>query len=69
MPTREWSFGDKVVHAQKPEWGVGLVTGASGTTHEGQPCQRVVVRFERAGVKTLSTAIADLRPAADAAEM
>jgi hypothetical protein len=65
MTTREWSYGDKVIHAGKPEWGVGQVTGASGTIHEGKPCQRVVVRFERAGVKTLSTAIADLRPASE----
>lgn len=65
MTTREWSYGDKVVHAGKPEWGIGLVTGASGAVHEGKPCQRVVVRFERAGVKTLTTAIAELRPASD----
>jgi hypothetical protein len=65
MMTREWSYGDKVVHAGKPEWGIGQVTGASGTMHEGKPCQRVVVRFERAGVKTLSTAFAELRPASE----
>lgn len=66
MTTKEWSYGDKVIHAGKPEWGIGQVTGASGATHEGKPCQRVVVRFERAGVKTLSTAFAELRPAAEA---
>jgi hypothetical protein len=66
MTTREWSYGDKVIHAGKPEWGVGQVTGASGAVHEGKPCQRVVVRFERAGVKTLSTAFAELRPASEA---
>ena len=65
MTTREWSYGDKVVHTGKPEWGVGLVTGASGAVHEGRPCQRVVVRFERAGVKTLSTAFAELKPASE----
>lgn len=65
MAMREWSYGDRVVHSGKPEWGVGLVTGASGTTHEGRPCQRVVVRFERAGVKTLSTAFAELKPASE----
>ena len=65
MTTREWSYGDKVVHAGKPEWGIGLVTGASEAVHEGTPCQRVVVRFERAGVKTLSTAFAELKPASD----
>jgi hypothetical protein len=63
MATRAWSFGDKVVHATKPEWGIGVVTGASDVVHEGTPCQRVVVRFERVGVKTLSTAFAELRPA------
>lgn len=63
MGTRAWSFGDKVVHATKPEWGIGVVTGASEVVHEGKPCQRVVVRFERAGVKTLSTAFAELREA------
>jgi hypothetical protein len=66
MTTREWSYGDKVVHTGKPEWGIGLVTGASGAVHEGKPCQRVVVRFERAGVKTLSTAFAELKPASEA---
>lgn len=30
-------------------------------THEGSPCQRVSVRFERAGLKSLSTAVAELR--------
>ncbi len=33
--------------------------------HEGKPCQRLSIRFERAGTKTISTAFADLRPASE----
>jgi hypothetical protein len=67
MPVTQWSFGDKVVHAGKPEWGTGLVTAAAKTVHEGKPCQRLTIRFDRAGLKTISTAIADLREATTAA--
>lgn len=63
MQSKSWSYGDKVVHDKRPEWGVGTVTGAAAATHDGKPCQRLTIRFERAGVKTLSTAIADLRNA------
>lgn len=64
MSTTQWSYGDKVVHAAKPEWGHGIITAAAATQHEGKPCQRVTVRFDRAGIKVLSTAIAELRTAA-----
>lgn len=57
---REWSFGDRVVHAKRPEWGAGVVTAAQKIVHEGIPCQRLTIRFDRAGVKTLSTAVAEL---------
>lgn len=66
MATIMWSFGDRVVHTQKPEWGAGVVTTAQGSVHEGQPCQLVTIRFERAGIKTLSTAVAALVPASEA---
>ncbi len=55
--------GDTVVHAGKPEWGPGDVLAVEGASHEGKPVQRVTVRFARAGLKTLSTAFAELRPA------
>lgn len=61
--TREWKSGDKVRHAGKPEWGVGNVISADGALQDGSPCQRLTVRFDRAGNKTLSTAFADIRPA------
>ncbi|MFO0831209.1 MAG: DUF3553 domain-containing protein [Phycisphaerales bacterium] len=58
--------GDTVVHSGKPEWGPGDVLSVEGVMHEGKPVQRVTVRFARAGLKTLSTAFADLRPAPSA---
>jgi hypothetical protein len=61
--TRQWSFGDRVVHAQRPEWGTGVISTAANAQHEGQPCQMLTIRFERAGLKTLSTAFANLLPA------
>lgn len=65
--SRQWSFGDRVLHAQRPEWGTGVVTNAANAQHEGQPCQMLTVRFDRAGLKTLSTAFAMLMPATESA--
>jgi hypothetical protein len=65
--SRQWSFGDRVLHAHRPEWGTGVVTNAANAQHEGQPCQMLTVRFDRAGLKTLSTAFALLLPATEAA--
>ena len=59
----EWKRGDKVIHKSRPEWGVGEVTGVDRDTQDGQPCQRLTIRFARAGLKTLSTAFATLGPA------
>lgn len=59
----EFKFGDRVVHATRPEWGQGVVTSATLDTVEGKSCQRLTIRFDRAGLKTLSTALASLRPA------
>lgn len=60
MTSKQWSFGDRVIHTLKPEWGAGVVTTATNTTHEGKACQSLTIRFERAGVKTISTAFANL---------
>lgn len=56
-----FSIGDRVIHAKKPEWGSGPVTAASNTNHEGKPCQRLTIRFDRAGLKTISTAFAPIQ--------
>ena len=63
MPPQAYAFGDRLTHAAKPEWGIGEVVAAQSVQQNGVACQRLQVRFERAGLKTLSTAIADLRPA------
>jgi len=60
-----FSIGDQVVHAGKPEWGGGSVVSAAATNHEGKPCQRLSVRFSRAGLKTVLTGIAPIQPAAE----
>ncbi len=42
------------------------MSSATRTTQDGKPCQLLTIRFERAGVKTISTAFANLIPAEDA---
>lgn len=70
MPLQhEYKFGDRVVHTGKPEWGSGVVSAAVAQVQDGKACQRLTIRFERAGVKTLSTAFATLRPADEAPEI
>lgn len=66
MAGRNFAKGDSVIHTGKPEWGPGDVMSAEGQLHEGKPCQRLTIRFSRAGLKTISTAFADLRPASEA---
>lgn len=63
MAPRTWTVGDEVRHAGRPEWGIGRVAKADGATHNGVACQRLTVKFDRAGLKTLSTAFASLEPA------
>lgn len=61
-----WVKGDKVVHAARPEWGPGEVLQADAASQDGKPCQRLIIRFQRAGMKTISTAFAELSHAGDA---
>ncbi len=61
-PTR-FEAGDRVIHEGRPEWGAGHVSRAAADSHEGRPCQRLTIRFERAGVKTISTGVAPIRAA------
>ena len=64
--TRTFQFGDRVVHHARPEWGIGVVTNAQKILADGSAAQRLTVRFEREGMKTVSTAHADIRPAGEA---
>ncbi len=64
MAAISWSFGDRVTHADRPEWGVGQITSVQPIVVEGRPSQRLTIRFERAGIKTLAAAVANIRKAA-----
>lgn len=68
MSDSNWKAGDRVRHPERPEWGVGTVTKAEPAAHQGTRCQRLTIRFELGGLKTLSTAFAKLRPADNAGE-
>jgi hypothetical protein len=59
--TQTFSKGDSVIHTGKPEWGPGDVLSAEGHMHEGKSFQRLSIRFSRAGLKTISTAFAELK--------
>ena len=61
----KFSLGDRVVHTGKPEWGSGAVSGAASHKHEGKPYQRLTIRFDRAGLKTISTAFAKIELASE----
>lgn len=65
MTRRDWSKGDTVLHSLRPEWGSGEVLAAESTVHEGRPCQKLTIRFSRAGTKTISTGFVELRHASD----
>ena len=62
-PPASFQMGDRVLHPAKPEWGAGLVLSSSPATQDGRPCQRLQIRFDRVGIKTISTAFVDLQPA------
>jgi len=62
MPTT-WSPNDRVLHPTRPDWGVGVVTRVAAHAHGGVPAQRLTIRFDGAGLKTLSTALVNLKPA------
>jgi hypothetical protein len=63
MSETVWQSGDRVVHTARPEWGHGKVLSATSIRENGEDAQRVTVRFDRAGTKTLSTAVARLAQA------
>jgi len=66
MPTRKFEFGDRVRHTKRPEWGIGSIVKTEHLSVNGQDAQRVAVRFPNAGLKTISTAHAELEVMTDA---
>jgi hypothetical protein len=61
-----FNFGDRVQHHSRPEWGAGTVTRVQWQTTGSARHQRLTIRFENAGIKTLSTAKARLERLPDA---
>lgn len=60
MSAEKFTFGDRLRHPARPEWGVGTVVRAEDLPSNGRPVQRLAVRFPNAGLKTLNTAHASL---------
>jgi Protein of unknown function (DUF3553) len=60
-----WTIGDRVLHAERPEWGVGEIRSAKSTGHNGSASQMLTIRFDRAGIKTLASPPARFRRASD----
>ncbi len=55
MSSMTFKFGDRVIHTGRPEWGAGVISSVQNVTENGEPVQRITLRFERAGLKTLSS--------------
>ena len=60
-----FSFGDRVRHPLRPEWGIGAVTRAERRQTKGQDVWRVTARFPGAGLKTLNTSAVQLERVGD----
>ncbi len=59
----KWSIGDKLLNPARPDWGVGIVTSVAPHVAQGKQGQRLGIRFDGAGLKTVSTVIINLQPA------
>ena len=57
---RKWSVGDRALNPARPDWGVGTVTSVAAHFANGKQGQRLGIRFDGAGLKTVSTAIITL---------
>lgn len=53
MSEHTFKYGDRVRHVKRPEWGVGTVQKSESAAVNGQPFQRISVRFPNAGIKRL----------------
>lgn len=65
MADTTFSFGDRVLHNTKPEWGHGVVSAVQNIQEGGVPAIRLTIRFDRAGLKTITMPPAELRHAHD----
>ena len=65
MSNSKFSYGDRVLHTERPEWGIGSIVKAQQQAVNGQSAQRLTVRFPNAGLKTVSTSHATLQLVTD----
>ncbi len=56
----QWSVGDRTINPARPDWGVGTITSVAAHFANGKEGQRLGIRFDGAGLKTVSTAIITL---------
>ncbi len=68
MADRKFEFGDRVRHMRRPEWGIGSVVKSEEVSQNGEAAQRLSIRFPNAGLKTVSTAQAELELVTDKAD-
>jgi hypothetical protein len=68
MTDQRFEFGDRVRHTKRPEWGIGSVVKTESVTLNGQPAQRVSVRFPGQGLKALNTRFAELERVEEASQ-
>ena len=55
---QQFSAGDVVMHALRPEWGSGDVRRVENVEQNGQPGQRLTIRFINRGQMTVHTSVA-----------
>ena len=53
MSDTKLSFGDRVRHSGRPEWGIGTIVKVEPLPVNGHVTQRLSIRFPNAGMKTL----------------
>ena len=65
MSDTKLSFGDRVRHTGRPEWGIGTITKVEQVPVNGHTTQRLSIRFPNAGMKTLIAEQAELQRVAN----
>ena len=64
-----FEFGDEVRHGARPEWGSGSIIKVESTCVDGEPDQRVTVRFTAHGMKTFIASKAPLERVNDSSPL
>lgn len=65
MSDTKLSFGDRVRHPSRPEWGIGTIVKVEPLPVNGHTTQRLSIRFPNAGMKTLIEEQANLQRMSD----